>query len=152
MARRPHKKKKKKKATGCVRDTNMWHTLRGGHRKQSKMGKYRQKKSASPESERHVQVMSNCVYSCLSLISILRGNLLGFAGLNRCISLGEKSFVFMFCLKVGRFWYLSVALLDFRASSEDLNIIQANWLAKRLAHAFCMLSVYLFVSNLDHWL
>lgn len=59
------------------------------------MGKYRQKKSASPESERHVQVMSNCVYSCLSLISILRGNLLGFAGLNRCISLGEKSFVFV---------------------------------------------------------
>lgn len=55
-----------------------------------KDGQIQTKRSASPESERHVQVMSHCVYSCLSLISILRGNLTRLCRLKQVHLTGRK--------------------------------------------------------------
>lgn len=70
------------------------------------------------------------ISSCLSLISILRGNLVRLCRFNRCISLGGKSFVIMFSLEWGRSSYLSVDLSGFRVRSGYCNTNYANWLAK----------------------
>lgn len=63
-------------------DTHMWHTLRGGHLKQSKIDKYRQKKCQSWMWKACAGgCPAVCISSCLSLISILGETLLVFAGL-----------------------------------------------------------------------
>lgn len=63
------------------------------------------------------------ISSCLSLISIVRGNFARLCRLNRCVSLGEKIFDFFF-LEWGQSGYLSVDVSGFSVISGYHNLCQ----------------------------
>lgn len=65
------------------------------------------------------------ISSCLSLISIVRGNFARLCRLNRCVSLGEKNCdFFFFFLEWGQSGYLSVDVSGFSVISGYHNLCQ----------------------------
>lgn len=97
-----------------------------------------------------------CISSCLSLISILWGNLARLCRLNRCVSLGEKSRLFSFFLLFRNGIRLdpSVWMCLVSGSEVDITTVYANWLAsrrsKRQAHSFSIFLLHICIIDSQH--
>lgn len=76
-----------------------------------------------------------CISSCLSLISILRGNLVGLCRLNRCVSLGGKVVCFhSLFFGMGAAWVLQYGTCPVSGSEVDITMqfLPTGWPAHSL--------------------
>lgn len=76
-----------------------------------------------------------CISSCLSLISILRGNLVGLCRLNRCVSLGGKVVCFhSLFFGMGAAWVLQYGTCPVSGSEVDITMqfLPTGWSAHSL--------------------
>lgn len=95
------------------------------------------------------------ISSCLSLISIVRGNFARLCRLNRCVSLGEKIFDFFFFFGMGSVWVLKCGCVWIQCHKWISQFMPTGWQAGSLkGRPYSMLSVFvcLFVSCLHHQL
>lgn len=115
-------------ATGCVRDTNKWSTFRGGHLKQSKIYKKTKEVPVLKVKDMHRWCPAVCFCFCLTLISILGEDLLGFADLTAVSHLWRNSQCFQFFLFWQcRRWYSSVDLSGFCVWCGYYTTVSATW-------------------------